>query len=290
MTTPQLEAQVLDAIRSHKGTHPQGVSQALLQSSLPDVPVDTIAAVLNGLSTSGRVEYAILGREAVFKEKKEEDQAKFRGLGSEELLIYQLIENAQNNGISKRDIRMRSNLGLKVEKMLTVLSTRGLIKKVENRNQKNNPVWLLTSLEASTDITGGAWYTDSRLDVEFIKQLREIALGFMRREGLITVQEVHKFMRDSGLVQMELSVRDIQEIFDTLLYDGRIEVVADALVQMRLPAAPRSQVYYKPSSQPPLKRYYTQTPCAACPVFEHCRPGGIISPESCEYMDEWLKF
>ena len=77
----------------------QGVSQALLQSSLPNVPVDAIAAVLNGLSTSvrafdsraiasagsptsgalqGRVEYAILGREAVFKEKKEEDQAKFR--------------------------------------------------------------------------------------------------------------------------------------------------------------------------------------------------------------------
>ena len=64
-----------------------------------------------------------------------------------------------------------------VEKMLTVLSTRGLVKKVENRNQKNNPVrrgcphprrdsrhiragtqvWLLTNLEASTDITGGAW-------------------------------------------------------------------------------------------------------------------------------------
>ncbi len=34
-----------------------------------------------------------------------------------------------------------------------------------------------------------------------MQQLREIALGFMRREGLITVQEVHKFMRDSGLVQ-----------------------------------------------------------------------------------------
>ncbi len=28
--------------------------------------------------------------------------------------------------------------------------------------------------------------------------------------------------------------------------------------------------------------------CGVCPVFEHCTPGGVISPEACPYIDQWL--
>ena len=119
-----------------------------------------------------------------------------------------------------------------VEKMLTVLSTRGLVKKVENRNQKNNPVrrglptsaprlashphcdsrkhsffehicaqtraasasglaphprrdsrhiragtqvWLLTNLEASTDITGGAWSPNTPTHPPIVPPTRTLA-------------------------------------------------------------------------------------------------------------------
>ncbi|KAF2403180.1 hypothetical protein EJ06DRAFT_547462 [Trichodelitschia bisporula] len=35
---------------------------------------------------------------------------------------------------------------------------------------------------------------------------------------------------------------------------------------------------------------FTQVPCGRCPVFKACRPGGVVSPETCEYFEPWLKF
>ena len=31
----------------------------------------------------------------------------------------------------------------------------------------------------------------------------------------------------------------------------------------------------------------TQTPCGACPVFSECKDGGIISPQTCIYFNDW---
>ena len=31
-------------------------------------------------------------------------------------------------------------------------------------------------------------------------------------------------------------------------------------------------------------------PCGVCPVFRDCHPGGLISPETCTYFNEWMQF
>ena len=58
-----------------------------------------------------------------------------------------------------------------------------------------------TGLTPATSAPGPGLIPATSAPGSGLQQLREIALGFMRRERLITVQEVHKFMRDSGLVQ-----------------------------------------------------------------------------------------
>ena len=46
---------------------------------------------------------------------------------------------------------------------------------------------------------------------------------------------------------------------------------------------------YSPAAIPiPSESALTNVPCGLCPVFEECVPGGLISPETCEYMDAWL--
>ena len=40
---------------------------------------------------------------------------------------------------------------------------------------------MLSHLEPSSAITGGPWYTDNELDTEFIKQLMDACLGFIRK-------------------------------------------------------------------------------------------------------------
>jgi hypothetical protein len=34
--------------------------------------------------------------------------------------------------------------------------------------------------------------------------------------------------------------------------------------------------------------HFTAAPCGVCPVFEQCRPGGVISPSTCVYYSAWL--
>ena len=42
-------------------------------------------------------------------------------------------------------------------------------------------IYMLSHLEPSSAITGGPWYTDNELDTEFIKQLMDACLGFIRK-------------------------------------------------------------------------------------------------------------
>ena len=34
----------------------------------------------------------------------------------------------------------------------------------------------------------------------------------------------------------------------------------------------------------------TRIPCGMCRIMEKCAPGGLVSPESCAYMEAWLDF
>lgn len=34
----------------------------------------------------------------------------------------------------------------------------------------------------------------------------------------------------------------------------------------------------------------TTVPCGTCPVMASCKPGGIVSPETCVYMSHWLQW
>jgi hypothetical protein len=50
-------------------------------------------------------------------------------------------------------------------------------------------------------------------------------------------------------------------------------------------------VVYRPASLPiPESSAFTAVPCGVCPVFNECAPGGLVSPETCAYMKDWLSF
>jgi len=36
--------------------------------------------------------------------------------------------------------------------------------------------------------------------------------------------------------------------------------------------------------------YLTSVPCGSCPVSKSCKPGGLVSPETCVYMSHWLQW
>jgi hypothetical protein len=45
---------------------------------------------------------------------------------------------------------------------------------------------------------------------------------------------------------------------------------------------------YKISSAIESSNFLTDVPCGKCPVADRCCVGGVIAPETCSYMRDWL--
>jgi len=206
-----------------------------------------------------------------------------------------------------------------INKCLKALEHRKLVKAVKSVANGNRKVYMLTELEPSREITGGAWcvffcgacthtlclsrclsacrYTGQEYDSEFIKILRQECHKFIRRNKRATVEELSDFVRDSRLSRVALSEEEVLQIVNTLVYDGCVSAhvsitAAGAVASASGAPVPYAagMVYYTPSALP-LKRHsdLTSVPCGVCPVADQCHDGGAISPATCQYYDDWIQ-
>ncbi len=147
---------------------------------------------------------------------------------------------------------------------------------------------MLAELEPSVDLTGGSWYTDNVMDVEFIDQLSNQIYKYIHAKSTppngsiypayhippTSTDEIHEWITKSGLTSHPLSVQDIQALIDRLIYDGSVYL---------------SDEHYKSSFTRKQGTALTDSPCGTCPVFSFCKVGGPVSPDSCQYLMKWLE-
>jgi DNA-directed RNA polymerase III subunit RPC6 len=123
-----------------------------------------------------------------------------------------------------------------------------------------------------------------------------------------TVKDVVKIIEDGEILKgVHLKEPDVKLIIRRLEFDGRLErmflkhknaigyrTTRQTWERHRLPGQessdwygpldPDGSTFFGPGDD------FTQTPCSRCPLFSSCRPGGLVSPETCVYMEEWLSF
>eukprot|EP00878_Enallax_costatus_P029657 GHUV01032197.1.p1 GENE.GHUV01032197.1~~GHUV01032197.1.p1 ORF type:complete len:205 (+),score=34.22 GHUV01032197.1:295-909(+) len=204
------------------------------------------------------------------------------------MLIYQVIKQAGNLGVWTRDMKMRTNLSQpQISKILKVLEGRNLIKSIKNVNNPSKKLFICSELEPSTEVTGGAWYTDQQLDREFIDVLRETCYKLIERSESphASLADIADFINSKGLARVELKEDDIQTLLNTLIADGRIEPLEDT------DSSGEAIDRYRPAVlQVPATTALTSIPCGVCPVFDECQEGAKISPDTCKYYQTWLDF
>lgn len=150
---------------------------------------------------------------------------------------------------------------------------------------------------------------------EFIERLREVTYKLLQR-GPKSRAKVLGMLTELGVVQVALTPGDIQDILDTLVYDGFVETMPSLAAGPAVPAGLASarasaegsagpalplavsagagadsvadRTVYRVCKQPAHYNHMSSVPCGSCPVRQHCHPGGTISPEKCVYMDAWL--
>ena len=274
-----------------------GVRDAVLASATASImTVNERAQAINELLSQRKIELFRRGDALVYARVREEHAAKFKGLSTEDMLVYQIIQHAGNTGMWTKELKARSNLPApQITKIFKTLEARKLIKAVKHVAQQNRKVYMLFELAPSREITGGAWYTEHEYDAEFINVLREQCVKFIYSQEKVTLEEVSEFVRQSKLSHVELGVDDVLQIVSTLVYDGKVDKIEDESVDDGMADAPDEafvpKTYYRKAALPiPESNAYSDIQCGVCPVINECRPDGLINPISCEYITAWLDY
>lgn len=290
--------------------NPDGISDSQLQKSMPQVSTGQRVGALNRLSSLGKLDFltsAKLG--TVYRLKDNLDLSSALSSNNsgdmEEKLVFSIIKESGNKGIWIRDISTKTNVkSTALNKTLKSLETKKLIKSVQSVNASKKKMYMLFDLEPDRSITGGAWYSGKEFESEFVEILNEQCFHFLlerkqqvqqkylndpimrRTSSFVLSKEIRDYIKNLGISRVELSTDDIETILNTLVYDGKVEksVVSKQNEQLSSYRAVDSILDAKKGTG------FVRMPCGICPIIDNCHPDGIINPQHCVYMKEWLDF
>jgi DNA-directed RNA polymerase III subunit RPC6 len=188
----------------------------------------SLAPIFNALYKEGRLTISEDDSgQNVYKLVSEELAVKFAGLGKEERMVYQIIEVSGDQGKWIKNIKIESGIVKQtLDKIIETLEKRKLIKPVKAVKSAKKKLYMLYDLQPAKDVTGGPWYTDLEFDHQFISELRTFIMvcvkNFNAGKG-VTLKEIVDKMRKVKVSRVELGLKDVQQLLQTLAFDYMIE-------------------------------------------------------------------
>ena len=208
-------------------------------------------------------------------------------LDPDERIVYMCIKGSDNRGIWTKDLKTRTNLHQTVlNKVLKSLETsKKLIKSVRNVKNPTRKVYMLIGLNPSAEITGGPWFSETELDVEFINELCRVILRFIvsksfssDAEKLMPVShaqypnlsQIHEFIISSGITSTELGFEDVRMLLNRLIYDGEIEKIVgiqNRAINDDSDDEDGDLFVFRALKNDNVESSLASIPCGSCPVF-----------------------
>lgn len=189
-------------------------------------------------------------------------------------------------GDLKRELKLQDG---SVKKSLKTLENQKLIKNVVDVHHKLNKYFMAVEFEPSKEITGGCWYLEGKLDIEFIRYLKELCLKYIEMIKVTTIEGLFEYIRGSDAFNVEFTRDQMLEIVQALVLDNEIEEEKSS-GQGDFSSIPLGKVCYRRSKRRLSTAALTSIPCGVCPRINECTPDGIISPINCVYFKKWLDF
>lgn len=269
-----------------------------IQSFLPagKNDVETLGKTLNSLLGRRLLEIMQLNGTLSYRAVAQNEARLMGDMHGDEAMIYGYIKDAGDEGIWSKHLKLRTNLHITViTRTLKLLESKSLVKSVTSVQYPTRRIYMLYDLTPSIEVSGGPWFTDSELDVEFVQSLSNAIERYLKRKskpeneelesiypsthsGFPTLQNIHDFLRGSKVTDVPLGIDDTRALLNVLIYDGKVEKRADGTTYKLVNTLIDSS----------RNNAYTGIPCGQCPVFNLCQEGGVVSPEGCEYWQEWL--
>ena len=290
-TTQQMHTPLRERFIQMLRDRPSGVKQSQELLMTLGTTSEELMAIINPLLQEAVIEMMQDDKDGalIYVLADPQQMAKYSGLDPHHKHVLQLVEKAGNMGIWTRDIKLRTNLqNNTLTKILKSLEGKNLVKSVNSFQGKNKKLYMLFGLTPSRELTGGPWYTNGEFDYEFVhgeKGISEFIRAEIDRCGEVSIAELTQTVSDFEGFQVALGEQEVRSVVNALVYDGYAEAVN------RVSKGGHEQKVYRSLRKPTAEasmNLWTSTPCGVCPVFDQCSPGGIVSPERCEYLDAWL--
>ncbi|MFH4976653.1 hypothetical protein AB6A40_003362 [Gnathostoma spinigerum] len=285
----EAESEILSILNS---TSSEQISNEDLMKATPDMNGNIRGEAVNSLLASGKIEMLPGNTPGAFFLRLKKG-THLSEATAEEQLIFSLIEESDKMGIWIRDIRDRTGLSqAQLRKALKSLEQRKLVKSVKAVGTTKK-CYMLYDIEADESLTGGTFFSDQQLDSQFVQTLVHLCVAMLqskrrlaeennpkdptsaREFSFVRPMEVANFVKEKGVCRVTLTVADVESILAVAVLDGCVERRADGM--------------YRALRSRNINSALAYLPCIHCTVASDCKPGHVISPETCQYFSSWLE-
>lgn len=303
-----------------------GISEAELSRTMASTTAEVRMNAINGLTNEGKVQLCKRGSDLIYRAIDNNLSANHSAIinsstiSLEERAVYAVVESAGSKGIWNREIRNATKLPLnQMSKVLKNLETKKLIKAVKSVTASKKKLYMLYGLEPDKSVTGGAWYSGTEFESEYVQVLHEQCYHFVKRrlvqaeeakdffeardKSLVSSEEVKDYIDELKISNVKLTIQDIEMVLETVVFDGLIEKIT-VVRRIDRPIPVKSDKTFTSDDEEPepglVTHHYRalaklvdstglmRAPCGHCPYVNECRPRGVINPETCQYLERWF--
>lgn len=231
-------------------------------------------------------------------------------MSAEEALVYSYIESSGREGIWSKTIKARTNLHQHVVlKCLKSLESQRYVKSVKSVKHPTRKIYMLYHLQPSIEVTGGPWFTDSELDVEFINSLLTIVWRFVSEctypggfsdfqngsqgalyapgiKNYCSLEDILQFIEQAQVANVQLNLGDIRSLCEVLVYDDKLERVLHDHYRVTLSSVMQMNQVASVSQADDATDMYAESEYS---IFDFHT---VMAPSSMDkeavYFDEWV--
>lgn len=107
-------------------------------------------------------------------------------MSQDELILYGHIEQAHTAGIWTKALNAKTNLhAATVTKCLKSLEHKNFVKTIKSVKFPTRKIYMLAGLMPGEDVTGGPWFSDGELDVDFIEIIADMVVNYVRKQSWV---------------------------------------------------------------------------------------------------------
>jgi DNA-directed RNA polymerase III subunit RPC6 len=231
-------------------------------------------------------------------------RVRLQALTGEEQIVYQAIHDAGNEGIWTKILKSKTNLHqMVITSCLKSLEKKSLVKSIKSIKNPTRKLYMLIDMVPSNEVTGGPWFTDQELDLDFIQTLGEHCYNYIHAAsfpssardalyastytGYPSASDVRRYIMNKRIVTIDLTQEDVEMLLDVLVYDGKVIKMHQHAFDEDEDEVRNNGMVYKAVRERGIHNALTNVPCGKCALSSFCSQDGPVNPTTCVYFAQW---